>query len=75
MRTWEYQGLEVDPRVKRYQQILQSDIGLLQDFHRSNVANRKKLVSIVGEKSEIDMEALAKYGKITEISLDQIFAF
>ena len=75
VRTWEYQGLEVDPRVKRYQQILQSDIGLLQDFHRSNITNRKKLVSIVGEKSKIDMEALAKHGKITEISLDQIFAF
>ena len=75
VRTWEHQGLVVDPRVKRYQKILQSDIGLLQDFHLSNVANRKKLVSIVGEKSKIDMEALAKHGKITEISLDQIFAF
>ena len=75
VRTWEYQGLEVDPRVKRYQQILQSDIGLLQDFHQSNITNRKKLVSIVGKKSEIDMEALAKYGKITEFSLDQFFAF
>ena len=75
MRTWEYQGLEVDPRIKRYQKILQSDIGILQDFHRSNITNRKKLISIVGSKSKIDMEALAKYGKVTEVSLDQIFAF
>ena len=75
VRTWEYQGLEVDPRIKRYQKILQSDIGILQDFHRSNITNRKKLISIVGSKSKIDMEALAKYGKVTEVSLDQIFAF
>jgi len=75
VRTWEYQGLEVDPRVKRYQKILQSDIGILQDFHQSNITDRKKLISIVGPKSKIDMEALAKYGKVTEVSLDQIFAF
>ena len=65
----------MDPRVKRYQKILQSDIDILQDFHRSNITNRQKLVSIVGSKSKIDMEALAKHGKITEVSLDQIFAF
>ena len=67
--------MEVDPRVKRYQKILQSDIGILQDFHQSNITDRKKLISIVGPKSKIDMEALAKYGKVTEVSLDQIFAF
>ena len=32
VRTWEYQGLEVDPRVKRYQKILQSDIDIFIDI-------------------------------------------
>jgi len=75
VRRWEYQGLEVDPRVDRYQQVQRSDLDLLLDFHRTNITKRKKLISIVGDKSKIDMEALARNGKITEISLDQIFAF
>ncbi|MBO47033.1 MAG: hypothetical protein CMJ96_09095 [Planctomycetes bacterium] len=75
VRRWEYQGLEVDPRVNRYQQIQQSDLDLMLNFHRTNITKRKKLISIVGDKSKIDMEALARHGKITEISLDQIFVF
>ena len=72
---WEYQGLEVDLRVDRYHQVQRSDFDLLLDFHRTSITKRKKLISIVGDKSKIDMEALARSGKITEISLDQIFAF
>ena len=42
-------------------------------FHRGRIKDRPKLISIVGDKNKIGLDALAKYGPITEVSLDEIF--
>ena len=75
VRSWEYQQLDIDPRRDRYQETLQSNLDLLLDFHQDSVKGRKKLISIVGDTSKMDLESLSKHGKITRISLEQIFPF
>ena len=45
----------------------------LMAFHDAHIQGRHKLISIVGDKNRIDMDALAEMGEVIEISLDQIF--
>jgi predicted RNA polymerase sigma factor len=75
IRTWERQGVPVDPRAWRFEQIEMAGIDKVLDFQREHVANRPKLISIVGDKSKIDMEGLAQIGEITELGLGDIFGY
>jgi len=75
IRTWEHQGVPIDPRAWRFEQIEMAGIDKVLDFQIEHVANRPKLISIVGDKSKIDMEALARSGEITELRLDDIFGY
>ncbi|PHQ78405.1 MAG: hypothetical protein COB66_08970, partial [Coxiella sp. (in: Bacteria)] len=53
-----------------FEMIQQAQLKDLMNFHATHIKGQPKLISIVGDKSKIDMEALAKFGKITEIDLD-----
>lgn len=75
VRSWERLGLAVDPRKWRYEQIQQADIEQMLRFYKTQIQGRAKLISIVGDKNKIDMEALARYGKLTEVGLEDIFVF
>lgn len=73
VRSWERLGLGPDPRERRFEEIRDSNLETMLAFHRERIAGRPKLISIVGDKNRIDMDALAKMGKVIEISLEQIF--
>ncbi len=73
--TWERQGVPVDPRGWRFEQIQQSTMDRVLEFHQERLAGRPKLISVVGDKSKIDMAALARSGRLVELSLADIFAF
>ena len=73
VRSWERLGLEPDPRRRRFRQLEDAKLENLMAFHAERIKNRPKLISIVGDKNRIDMEALAKFGPITEIPLEQMF--
>ena len=44
-------------------------------FYRQHVKGRPKLISITGDKSKMDLEALAAQGEIIELGLEDLFAF
>lgn len=73
VRAWERLGLEEDPRKQSFEELQEAELQDLMAFHAEHIKGEPKLISIVGDKTKIDMDALAKYGKITEISLEQIF--
>ena len=60
-------------RKARFEAIRAADFDTLMNFHAAHIKSKPKLISIVGDKSKIDMDRLAKIGKIVEIDLDQIF--
>ena len=64
---------EIDPRKWRYEQIQNADMDLMLQFHKAHIQNRPKLISIVGDRNKIDMEKLAKVGKVIEVELEDIF--
>ena len=73
--TWERQGVAVDPRGWRYDQLRQANADVMMEFQAEHLAGRPKLISIVGDRSKIDMEALGTVGKVVELQVEDIFGF
>jgi hypothetical protein len=71
---WENLGLDKDPRQDRFPIIKDASIDTLKEFYEKEIQPRTKLISIVGDSSKIDMEALAKFGEITTVEADEIFS-
>ena len=75
VRTWERQEVPVDPRVMRFEELQRSSMEAMLAFHRNHVQNRPRLISIVGDRSKIDLEDLSRHGSIVEVNLEDIFGF
>ena len=75
VRGWERKGLAGDPRAERFAQIQASNLDEVLKFYRQHIEGRPKLISITGDKSKMDLEALAAQGEIIELGLEDLFAF
>ena len=73
VRSWERLGLDGDPRRTRFQQLQEVTMDDLLEFQRTQVKDRPKLISIVGDTSVIDLEALSQFGTVREVQVDEIF--
>lgn len=73
VRSWERLGIVGDPRASRFAQLQNSTLEDMLAFQRRNIAGKPKLISIVGDMSRIDAEALAEFGEVTELQVDQLF--
>ena len=73
VRSWERLGISGDPRASRFAQLQGSTLEDMLAFQRRNVAGKSKLISIVGDMSRIDADALSKLGEVTELQVDQLF--
>lgn len=73
VRDWERKGLTPDPRKAWFEKIQQGNLDTVLAFHKEYLKNKPKLISVVGDKSKMDIERLKKIGPVTEIQLDQIF--
>jgi len=73
VRSWERLGLSVDPRKARYELLQKTEMSAMMGFYRAHVQGRPRVMSILGDKSRMDVEALRKTGEIVEVDLDKIF--
>lgn len=73
VRGWERLGLSDDPRAARFAQLNGSTLEDMLAFQRRHIAGKPKLISIVGDMSRIDAQALAPYGELTQIEVEQLF--
>ncbi|MDT8428873.1 MAG: insulinase family protein [Pseudomonadales bacterium] len=73
VRSWERLGINADPRARQFAELQSSTLEDLLNFQQQHVANKPKLVSIVGDMSRIDVEALRGIGTIREMDVDQLF--
>ena len=73
VKTWKHQGFQADPRVaqqERFQELKFQDIvKFYQNYNKKDVVT----IAIVGDKRKIDMEKLAKFGTVIEVSKKDIF--
>ncbi len=69
---WKYQGYKRDPREIQFKVF--NDLGFdnIWNFYESNIKSKPMLITIVGNKKDIDIEKLSNYGKVIEIDVNQI---
>ena len=73
VRLWERLGLQVDPRRQRFENVVNANAETMLAFYKGQVQGKTKLVSIVGDKSKMDLGKIAEHGKLTEVELSQVF--
>jgi len=67
VEAWQLQGYKEDPRQLQFKTFESLDFKTIVEFYESNIKARPMLITIVGNKKNIDMEALSKFGKIIEV--------
>jgi len=73
VRGWERLGLQGDPRRSRFEELQNLAMDDLLEFQQEHVAERAKLISVMGDLSIIDPEALSQFGEVQQVSVEQLF--
>ena len=68
-------GVNYDIRNDVYNQVENFDMDDLLTFHNSHMNNNARVVMILGSKEKLDLNVLAKYGQIQELTLEDIFGY
>jgi predicted Zn-dependent peptidase len=77
---WTYEGLkklgiENDNREAMYNAIKDMTMEDLREFFNSNIKGENYNVMVIGNKKDIDFEALKKLGKVQEMDVDYLFNY
>jgi len=73
VEKWKLLGYDQDPAVTKmpvYQSLEFSDI---VKYYEKNLKDKPVVIAIVGDKSKIDMEKLAKFGKLIKIKEKKLY--
>lgn len=68
-------GLNHDIRKDIYDNIEHFDFEDIAAFHRERFADKKYTLLVLGKKERLDMETLGRVGKVTHLSLEEIFGY
>lgn len=68
-------GLDYDIRKDIYEQVHQVTLDDVAKFQEEYLKNRKYNIVLIGSRDKINFPELAKYGKVQELSLDEIFGY
>ena len=71
---WREAGIATDPRPEYAAAVRSMSASDLQRFAR-HFAARPVIVSVLGDRTRIDMQALARIAPVEEVSLSQIFSY
>ena len=69
------QGVNYDIRTDLYNQVQAFNVDSLNDFHNSHIANRNRVVIVLGAKSDLDLSVLKEYGEIKHLTLEEVFGY
>ncbi len=68
-------GITHDIRKDIYTQTSGFNLDDIAEFHKQRIANRKYSIMVLGKLENLDMQTLEEYGKVTVLSLDEIFGY
>ncbi len=74
MDRWALMGETGDPRPADLERIRSVDDATILDLLAS-VGDRPALIAIVGDRDRVDLEALARIGKVTELEPEDLYGF
>ena len=73
VKTWKHQGFQADPRVAQNERFQELEFQDIVKFYQNYIKKDVVTIAIVGDKRKIDMEKLAKFGTVIEVSKKDIF--
>jgi len=68
-------GLDYDIRKDIYDKIPGYTLNDIKDFQVQNIKNKKHIVLVLGDVKKLDMNTLEKYGKVKELTLEEVFGY
>ena len=68
-------GLDHDVRRDIFEKVHEFDFDDIAAFHRQRFADKKYTLLVLGNKENLDMETLGRFGKIIPLSLEEIFGY
>ena len=68
-------GLNIDTRAQLYDEIQKMTLQDVVDFQQKWVKDRTYYYAILGDKKELDMNALKKLGTVVELKTEDIFGY
>ena len=68
-------GLEEDIRKNIFNQVPTMKFSDIKLFEENHLKNKQYTVLVIGKKESLDLKALEKYGKITFLTLEDIFGY
>ena len=71
----EEKGLKAPTDKADYNAIQKMTINDVVNFNKSYIKGQKRVVVVLGNKDEVDLKGLEKYGKVTTLSLEEIFGY
>lgn len=72
--NWMNQGYNKDPRELHYQDYGTLTFDDINSFYKTNVAAKPIVITIIGDKSKMNLDELAKYGTIKEVKAEDLFS-
>ncbi len=69
------QGIDHDIRKDVYEQVQTMTLDDVQQFQEQYLKNAKYNVVLVGSKDKLNFRDLQKYGKVQELTLDELFGY
>lgn len=71
----EKRGLNYDIRKDVYEQVKNMTLADIKKFQEENIKNNKYNLVLITSRDKVNLKDLAKYGKVKELSLDEIFGY
>ena len=68
-------GLKAPMDKTNFNAIQKMTIDDVVNFNKSYIKGQKRVVVVLGNKDEVDLKGLEKYGKVTTLSLEEIFGY
>ena len=73
--TCEEMGLKTPMDRTNYNTIQKMTLNDVKNFNANYIKGQKRVVVVLGNKDEVDLKGLEKYGKVTTLSLEEIFGY
>ena len=71
--TWVEQGYDHDPRQEYTDIIKKTEYKDVYNFYKKFVADRPVVIMMSGNKKQINLKAIEKYGEMKELKYKEIF--
>ena len=68
-------GLNYDIRKDIYDQVKTFKFENIKDFQEKFIKDKPKAILVIGSKDKIDLKKLEKYGKVTEMKIEDLFGY